>query len=293
MLGWVSNHPRAHVKFAECGSPLQYRRKHTLEYLELGSPFDLSGAIAVITGASAGGLGHQIAMSLARAGATIHICDLPAQAAGVEKVAQEVVSGGGVARTHTFDVANEGQVAHAVAAIASEAGSIDILVNCAGVVLRKSALEVTEMEWRRILDVNLTGTWFACQAVGRQMVERRRGKIINVASQLALIAGPIPESAYYASKAGVVNLTRGLAAEWGPFGVNVNCLAPGFFYPTKMTSELQGQPARLQAATDRTMLKRLGNPGRDIGPAAVFLASSAADYITGATLVVDGGWTAW
>src|SRR5919202_3338161 len=129
--------------------------------------------------------------------------------------------------------------------------------------------------------------------VAREMVRQGGGKIVNTSTLYTNIVGPLPESAYYASKAGVANLTRGLALEWGKQGINVNCLAPGVFYPTNMTAPLAKQPERLEWMRSRTLLGRLGNPEHDLKGVVVFLASPAADYVTGQVIFADGGWTAW
>jgi NAD(P)-dependent dehydrogenase (short-subunit alcohol dehydrogenase family) len=139
--------------------------------------------------------------------------------------------------------------------------------------------------------VNLTGSWLLAREVAPAM--SATGRIVNLSTVYAERVGPVPESAYYASKAGVANVTRALAAELGPRGITVNCLAPGVFYPTKMTAALGADPERLQWFADRTMLGRLGDPDTDFAGPLLLLASSASSYLTGQVLYVDGGWSAW
>ena len=168
-------------------------------------------------------------------------------------------------------------------------GRIDILVNNAGVNISKPAVEVTEDDWDKVLDVNLKGVFFCCQEVGRTMIERRFGKIINVASQNGVI-GYYNRAAYCSSKAGVVNLTRVLAIEWASKNINVNAIGPTFVR-TPLTDKLFQEESFTNEVLRRIPLGRLGQP-EDITGSVVFLASSAAQLITGHTLLIDGGWTA-
>jgi gluconate 5-dehydrogenase len=191
------------------------------------------------------------------------------------------------------DVTDEASVDAVVAEAIDADGKIDILVHCAGVMIRQPTLEMSLADWNRVVDVNLTGTWLTNRAVARSMTEHGYGRIINTSSLYANIVGPLPEAPYYASKAGVANLTRGLAAEWGMAGVTVNCLAPGVFFPTPMTAPLAEDPGRLEQMAARTLLGRLGDPATDLGGTVVWLASAAAAYVTGQLIHVDGGWSAW
>jgi gluconate 5-dehydrogenase len=237
------------------------------------SPFDLTGDVALVVGAAAGGLGDRAAQALADAGATVVRADLQ-----------------GEDLLHV-DVTDEQSVRALVAAVLEEHGRIDVLVNAAGVMLRKAYDETTVAEFEHVVRVNLTGGWLLAREVAPVMEDT--GRIVTLSTVYAERVGPIPESAYYASKAGVANVTRALAAELGPRGITVNCLAPGVFYPTKMTAALGADPARLQWFSDRTMLGRLGDPGADFAGPLLFLASSASAYVTGQVLYVDGGWSAW
>lgn len=199
----------------------------------------------------------------------------------------------GVSTTSAFcDVCDEGSVREVVAQSARVA-DLGVLVNAAGVMLRKPALETTLEEWRRVLEVNLTGTWLLDRAAADAMARSGGGKIVNIASVYAERVGPVPESAYYASKAGVANLTRSMASEFGTSGVHVNCLALGVFFPTNMTLPLKDDAATLDWMTQRTLLKRLGDPALDLDGPIMMLATRAANYITGQVIYVDGGWSAW
>ena len=169
-------------------------------------------------------------------------------------------------------------------------GQIDILVNNAGINIPKYALDVTEEDWDLVLDINLKGLFFCSQAVGREMVKRKSGKIINISSQMGVI-GYYKRAAYCSSKAGVVNLTRVLAIEWAPYGVRVNCIGPTFLR-TPLTAPMFADEGYYQEIVDRIPLGDIGKP-EDVVGAVVYLASPASDLVTGHALLVDGGWTAW
>ncbi|RSN66950.1 MULTISPECIES: SDR family oxidoreductase [Actinomadura] len=255
--------------------------------------FDLTGRRALVTGAARGGLGAHAALALARAGAEVVVADLPSRGADLDATLGTLLAENRPARALRFDATREDQVEALVAHAADPDGRLDILVNAAGVMLRKDVQETTLEEWRRVLDVNLTGTWLLDRAAGRRMTARGRGAIVNFSTVYAERVGPVPESAYYASKAGVGNLTRSMAAEFGRHGVTVNCLAPAVFYPTEMTAPLGDDPERLRWMTERTMLGRLGEPGADLDGPLLLLASDAGRYMTGQIVYVDGGWSAW
>ena len=240
------------------------------------NPFDLTDQVALVIGGATGGLGERAARALADNGATVAVADLP-----------------GRGTPFTVDVTDEAAVDDLFAAVTEQHGGVDILVNAAGVMLRKAYDETTLAEFEQVVRVNLTGTWLVNRAAGKAMAPQRSGRIVNLTTVYAERVGPVPESAYYASKAGVANVTRAMASELGPHGINVNCLAPGVFYPTEMTAALGDDPERLAWFAGRTMLNRLGDPDVDFAGPLLLLASPASSYMTGQVVYVDGGWSAW
>ncbi len=245
--------------------------------------FSLEGKTAIITGASSG-LGERFARTVHRAGASVIIAARRAER--LESLTRDL---GERATAVTCDVADE---ENCRALIDAAAGSVDILINNAGIG-RSVAAEVEPLaSWQQTIDVNLTGVFMLSQLAGRLMLERGRGSIINIASILGLVAGaPLNQAAYCASKGAVVNLTRELACQWAARGVRVNALAPGWF-PSEMTSEGLLDDERSRSFLDRnTPMRRPGRPD-ELDGAILFLASDASSFVTGTTLVVDGGWTA-
>lgn len=256
----------------------------------MNDPFDFSGEVALVVGAAAGGLGQRAAAALSRRGATVALADLAERLDGLAETAAACVN---KTSTHACDVTSESSVSDLFDEIITTHGRLDCVVNAAGIMLRKDILHTASEEFERVIRVNLTGSWILGREAGRHMTKEGGGRIVNISTVYAERVGPVPESAYYASKAGVANLTRSLAAEFGPFGVTVNCLAPGVFYPTAMTAPLADQPDRLAWFSQRTMLGRLGNPDSDLDGPLVLLASRASAYMTGQLVYVDGGWSAW
>lgn len=246
------------------------------------SLFGLSGAVAVVTGARRG-IGRGVAMALARAGADIVAVSRNAAtelATEVERMGQRCV-------TITADLGDPAQVDHVVPEATRVLGHVDILVNNAGIITRKPAVDVTADEWHRVLQVNLHAVFHLCQSAARQMLPRKRGKIINLASLMSFEGG-ILTVAYTASKGAVGQLTKLLSNEWAPHGINVNAIAPGYI-ATDFNQSLQVDPERNPAIVARIPAGRWGRPD-DLDGAAVFLASRASDYVNGHLLVVDGGW---
>jgi 2-deoxy-D-gluconate 3-dehydrogenase len=251
---------------------------------DLRSPFDLHGRCAVVTGAGRG-IGQAVALGLARAGADLVLLGRP----GSQTATGDEVAGlGRDVQVVDLDVSDHAAVAEVGARVAAER-RVDVLVNNAGIIDRADSVDVDPDAWSRVLDVNLSGLFFLCQQFGRQMAGRGHGKIVSIASLLSFQGG-IRVASYAASKHGVAGVTKALANEWGPLGVQVNAIAPGYM-ATDNTAALREDPDRSRAILERIPAGRWGTAD-DVAGAAVFLSSSAADYVNGHVLVVDGGWMA-
>ena len=248
------------------------------------NPFDLSGRVAVVTGANTG-IGQAIALALAAAGADIAAVGRSAATETVEKVRAL----GRKAEIVSADLSTIEPVGRVVDETIDKLGGLHILVNNAGIIRRADAVDFTEEDWDAVVDTNLKSVFFLCQAAGRHMIANGGGKIINIASMLTFQGG-IRVPSYTASKSGIGGLTKLLANEWATKGVNVNAIAPGYI-ATNNTAALQADEVRNKAILDRIPAARWGDPS-DLGGAAVFLASRAADYVQGHILAVDGGWLA-
>jgi NAD(P)-dependent dehydrogenase (short-subunit alcohol dehydrogenase family) len=247
--------------------------------------FSLSGQVAVVTGGNRG-LGRAFAHALGEAGASIAIL-----ARDVDKNAEvvaELADKGITAAAFEGDVASHGDVDRAAGEIFSTYEKVDVLINNAGTCIHRPALEVTQQEWSQVIDVNLTGVWNGCQVFGKRMIDAGGGAIVNVGSISGQIVNrPQWQPAYNASKAGVHQLTKSLAAEWAPFGVRVNAVAPGYV-KTEMTPI--DRPEFKRHWIDDTPQQRAATPD-EIAPSVLFLASPAAGFMTGSILVIDGGYT--
>ncbi len=253
-----------------------------------GVNFDLTGKVAIITG-SGSGIGRSIALGISQAGATVVVTELPGKEEAAVETAEAVRKGGREAITVELDVRKKKSVEQMVERAVESFGRIDILVNNAGVIIRKKAIETSEEEWDRVMDVNLKGVFFTSQSVAREMIKKRSGKIINISSINGVI-GSDERASYTASKAGVINLTRTLAAEWAEYGINVNAIGPTYLL-TPLTKSLFENEDFKEKYFERQPMQRIGRP-EDILGAVIYLASSASDLVTGHTLMVDGGWTA-
>ena len=250
---------------------------------EKGGLFDLSGRVAIVTGTSRG-LGQYMARALAKAGSDLVLTSRTRD--GLREFEGEIKALGRRAVSLELDVRNYESIQRMVAEAEAAFGHLDILVNNAGCNVRKPALDVTWDDWNLILDTNLRGSFFVAQAVARRMTARGYGRIINIGS-VTSVAGYAGLGPYGASRGGIRQLTMSLADDWGKHGVTVNCLAPGWFR-TEQNKVLYENKEWVQYLCNRIPMKRPGQP-EDLDAAVVFLASEASRYVTGQTLLVDGG----
>jgi 2-deoxy-D-gluconate 3-dehydrogenase len=246
--------------------------------------FDLTGKSAIVTGASTG-LGMGMTLALASAGADVLLVDYVPST----EVAGRVQAMGRRGPTLLADLSKMESIDKVVATAIAEFGKIDILVNNAGIIRRTPAIDFSEKDWDDVMTLNAKTVFFLAQAAARDMMKRKYGKIINIASLLAFQGGVIVPS-YSASKGAVAQVTKALANEWAQHGINVNAIAPGYM-ATNNTKQLREDPVRSKAILERIPAGRWGLP-EDLQGAAIFLASRASDYVNGHVLVVDGGWLA-
>lgn len=250
------------------------------------APFDLTGRVAVVIGGGSG-IGRAVAIGLAQAGADVIPTSRRREV--VDAAATEIEAMGRRTLRIASDISNESSLVGVLHAATDTFGKVDVLVNSAGITKRTPTVDVTDREWTDILETNLTGTLRACRVFGRHMLERRYGRIINVASLTSFVA-LMEVAAYSASKAAVASLTKSLAIEWARSGVVVNAIAPGVFR-TPLNEGLLDGTIRGRELLTRTPMGRFGNV-EELAGAAVFLASEAASFVTGHVLVVDGGFLA-
>jgi NAD(P)-dependent dehydrogenase (short-subunit alcohol dehydrogenase family) len=252
--------------------------------------FDLSGRVAVVTGAGTG-LGVVFAEALAEAGAQVVCAGLHLEP--VQRTAGRLEAIGREALAIQVDVTDEAAVSDMVRQAVERFGRLDILVNNAGIAVAGPPEELSLPDWQRVLDVNLTGVFLCAREAARAMLAAGTGgRIVNIASILGAVGSqPAPAAAYAATKGAVVNLTRDLAIHWAPRGILVNAIGPAYF-PSEMTGDMLQIPEVRQEIERRTPLGRVGRP-EELKGAVVYLASDASSYVTGQTLYVDGGWTAW
>ena len=246
--------------------------------------FDLTGRVALVTGGNTG-LGQGIALALAEAGADIATAGIvPASETG-----EKVRALGRRFLNIEANLMTIEPVERIVAETLGGLGGLDILINNAGLIRREDAVSFSEKDWDDVMNVNIKGAFFMAQAAGRHMIEKGRGKIINIASMLSFQGG-IRVPSYTASKSGIAGITRLLANEWADKGININAIAPGYM-ATDNTAQLRADEDRSKAILDRIPAGRWGVPA-DLGGTAVFLAAPASDYVNGAVIPVDGGWLA-
>jgi len=246
--------------------------------------FDLSGTTAIVTGASTG-LGQGMSIGLAEAGANLVLVD-HVESTETDRAIQAM---GRKTLPLVADLSNLSSITMIMERTLARFGQVDILVNNAGIIRRTPAIDFSEKDWDDVLALNTKTVFFFSQAVARDMMKRKRGKIINVASLLSFQGGILVPS-YAASKGAVAQITKALANEWAKSGININAIAPGYM-ATNNTKALREDPVRSAAILDRIPAGRWGLPD-DLKGVAVFLASRAADYVNGHVLVVDGGWMA-
>lgn len=251
----------------------------------------LSGQVALVTGAGSG-LGRASALALAADGATVAVTELPDRMDRADETVARIADAGGAAHALPLDVTDLPMIGACVGRAAAIAGRLDVLVNNAGINIPKLAMDVTEEEWDRVLDVNLKGVFFVAQAAGRVMRDQTPpgGCIVTIASQMGLV-GYWDRAAYCSSKAGVVNLTRVLAIEWAQYNIRANAVCPTFVETPLTTPMFEKDPALKEDVLSRILTGRLATP-EEVAAAVVFLAGPGAAMVNGHALAVDGGWTA-
>ncbi len=251
--------------------------------------FSLAGQVGIVTGGGQG-LGHTFCHAFAEAGADIVVAEINVQTGPA--TAREIESKGRRALFVQTDVRDRASVQAMVDQTLARFGRVDFLMNNAGIVKWDPAEKATAQDWLNVIGVNLNGLFYCCQAVAGPMIERRSGRIINIASMSGMIVNrPQSQASYNASKAAVIHLTKSLAAEWAPYNIRVNAIAPGYM-GTDMARPFFEDPNYGGVWIEAVPMKRPGRP-EELGPAAVFLASEASSYMTGAVMVIDGGYTLW
>jgi NAD(P)-dependent dehydrogenase (short-subunit alcohol dehydrogenase family) len=245
--------------------------------------FKLNGKVAIVTG-SGQGLGRETALALTEVGANVTIADIKMEE--MEQTQKQVEQLGGKSLVVPVDVTKGEQVMDLVERTMQEFGQIDILVNNVGIAIAKSILDLEEIEWRRVQDTNLLGAFLCSKFAGKHMIKQGKGKVINISSTAGFVAAT-NQSSYAASKAGLILFTKSLALEWAKYNINVNAIAPGYMRTAFSAAVLEDEKAS-SILLKRIPLRRFGEP-KEIVPLVVYLASSASDYMTGETILIDGG----
>ncbi len=249
--------------------------------------FKVVDEVAIVTGGSKG-LGRAMAFGLAECGAKVVVASRTVSL--IEETANEIIKKGGQAIAVPVDVKNPQSIEQMVDQVMEQYGRVDILINNAGIAPMKKTMETDIEDWNDVLNTNLKSAFLTSKIIAKGMIKQRKGKIINIGSVLGNMASNVAMP-YCVSKAGIAQMARALALEWAPFGINVNCIAPGFF-ETEMTAEQREDESHMKFLKYKIPFKRLGKPDEIVG-AALFLASRASDYMTGAVLYIDGGYSIW
>ncbi|HUN54871.1 MAG TPA: 3-oxoacyl-ACP reductase family protein [Smithella sp.] len=255
-----------------------------MDYLER---FRIEDKVVIVTGASKG-LGREMALGLGQAGVSVVVTSRTVSL--IEKTADEIKKAGGSAIALQVDVSDPESINRMVSRAVEHYGRIDILINNAGIAPMKKTVDTEIGDWNDIMNTNLKSAFLISKAVAPHMIAKRQGKIINIGSVLGRMASTTAMP-YCVSKAGIAHMTRALALEWAPFGIHVNCIAPGFF-ETEMTLQTREDQSHMKFMMFKIPVKRLGRPEEIVG-AVLFLASEASNYMTGAVLTIDGGYSIW
>ncbi|MBF0278655.1 MAG: SDR family oxidoreductase [SAR324 cluster bacterium] len=249
--------------------------------------FTLKNRIAMVTGASRG-LGRAMAIGMASAGA--HIVAIGRDDQSLRETAKEISAAGGTSTIFQTDLCDDTAVTDMVQTAIKSLGRIDILVNNAGIAPMERTTDISKAEWERVINTNQNAVFLVSQAVGRQMIAKKNGNIINIASVFGKMASN--RSLHYcASKAAIIQMSKALALEWAPFNIRVNCIAPGFFQ-TDMTAEQQVSEKHYKFLINKIPMRRFGKPEEIVGT-VLYLSSDASQYVTGSTLFIDGGYSIW
>lgn len=251
--------------------------------------FSLEGKVSIVTGARRG-VGAALALAFAEAGSDVAVCDIVVDDGMLAAVAKDIQKFGRRALVVKTDVTREDDVDNLVKRVMDEFGRVDILVNNAGIAPMNKTLDITVDEWDRVIDTDLKSVFLMSKAVAKVMIKQKKGKIINMGSVLGMMATNVAVH-YCAAKAGIAQATKAFALEWARFNINVNCIVPGFF-ATELTRRQQEDEAHMKFLKYKIPFGRLGQAEELVG-AALLLASQASDYMTGAIVVVDGGYSIW